>query len=299
VALGALHGPAELVPISSSAHTTLVPWLVGSRYANLEPDLRKELEVALHAGTTLALIIGGPGSEPSQFPFHRRGVVVFALAVLPAGLVGYMGRTWIERNLGTPASAAAGLTAGALAMAVADRAPQRRAVEALDIGDGVWLGLAQTLALFPGVSRLGATLSALRLREFRRRDAEYLARVIGFPITGGAAIHDVWRLYLDVDRAAGRVLAAGALSSFASGVLSARLLGRRLCGGRSLAPYVAYRLGLTALVIGKLARHRANDLTRSAQARRQSEGSCQSKAGARCARISSHVMKKKTTPDPR
>ena len=58
VALGALHGPTELLPISSSAHTTLVPWLLGWPYAELDPELRKAFEVALHAGTAAALLVG-------------------------------------------------------------------------------------------------------------------------------------------------------------------------------------------------------------------------------------------------
>ena len=57
VALGALHGPAELLPISSSAHTELVPWLLGWEYAELDPELRKAFEVAVHAGTAAALLI--------------------------------------------------------------------------------------------------------------------------------------------------------------------------------------------------------------------------------------------------
>ena len=58
VALGALHGPAELLPISSSGHVTLVPWLAGWPYPELDPELRKAFEIALHAGTAAALLIG-------------------------------------------------------------------------------------------------------------------------------------------------------------------------------------------------------------------------------------------------
>jgi undecaprenyl pyrophosphate phosphatase UppP len=58
LALGVLHGPAELLPVSSSAHTTLVPWLLGWSYPELDPELRKAFEVALHAGTAAALLVG-------------------------------------------------------------------------------------------------------------------------------------------------------------------------------------------------------------------------------------------------
>ena len=73
VALGLLHGPAELLPISSSGHVTLVPWLLGWRYPRLDPELRKSFEVALHAGTAAALLVGLRGEVAA-----RRGLTAGA-----------------------------------------------------------------------------------------------------------------------------------------------------------------------------------------------------------------------------
>ena len=81
VALGVLHGPTELLPISSSAHTTLVPWLLGWPYAELDPELRKAFEVALHAGTAAALLVGlrDEVAAAARGLDHRRAALIAGL----------------------------------------------------------------------------------------------------------------------------------------------------------------------------------------------------------------------------
>src|SRR5271167_496163 len=121
VALGLLQGPAELLPVSSSAHTTLIPWLAGWPYAQLDGERRKSFEVALHAGAGLALALHMRREllrDAARLDRRRAGVAALALA--PPALAGYaLGRP-IERHLGGPRSIAAGLLAGAVAMALAD-----------------------------------------------------------------------------------------------------------------------------------------------------------------------------------
>ena len=129
LALGVLHGPAELLPVSSSAHTTLVPWLLGWPYPQLDPELRKAFEVALHAGTAAALLVGLRDEvADAARGFDRRRATLVIGSFLPPAIVGYTLERPIERRLGTPETIAAGLAAGAAAMWLADaRAPQRRA----------------------------------------------------------------------------------------------------------------------------------------------------------------------------
>src|SRR5215216_1160227 len=128
LALGALHGPTELLPVSSSAHTTLVPWLLDWPYPDLDPELRKAFEVALHAGTAAALLIGlrDEVATAARGFDSRRAVLVLGSFVPPA-IVGYTLERPIERRLGTPATIAVGLLIGSAAMTVADaRSPQSR-----------------------------------------------------------------------------------------------------------------------------------------------------------------------------
>ena len=121
LALGLLHGPAELLPVSSSAHTELVPWLARWPYVDLDPELRKAFEVALHAGTAAALLIGlrDEVAAAARGLDRRRAMLILGSFVPPA-FVGYRWSARSSERLGTPATIAAGLLAGSLAMAAAD-----------------------------------------------------------------------------------------------------------------------------------------------------------------------------------
>lgn len=224
--LGLIHGPAELAPVSSSAHTALVPWLLGWDLA--EPAGRKRLEVALHAG---ALRLRRPA-----LPAH-----LIALACAPPALAGLVLERPIERRLGTPATIAAGLAAGAAAMWLAERRPGGR--ETANARDALALGGAQALALIPGVSRSGAARAAARWRGFGPARAGELADAVGLPITA-AAVALKGREALR-ERGQWPELAAGAAAAF----LSTRACGAALPEGGSLRPFACYRLALAAVVV--------------------------------------------------
>ena len=116
IALGLLQGPAELLPVSSSAHVGLLPWALGWRHAALPGAERKEVEVALHAGTALALAL---------VERRRPRWALLAAATVPPALAGLLLERPIEARLGTPPTIAAGLLAGSVAMVLADRTPAR------------------------------------------------------------------------------------------------------------------------------------------------------------------------------
>src|SRR3954465_3801535 len=109
LALGVLHGPAELLPVSSSAHTTLVPWLLGWSYPELDAELRKAFEVALHAGTAAALLIGLRDEvADAARGFDRRRATLVVGSFVPPAIIGYTLERPIERRLGTPPTPPAG-----------------------------------------------------------------------------------------------------------------------------------------------------------------------------------------------
>ena len=121
LALGLLHGPAELLPVSSSGHTTLVPWLLGWPYPQLDPELRKAFEVGLHAGTAAGLLIAlAPEVREAAGDLDARRLVLLAGSFAPPAIAGLLFERQIERRFGTPGSIAAGLLAGGVAMALAD-----------------------------------------------------------------------------------------------------------------------------------------------------------------------------------
>jgi undecaprenyl-diphosphatase len=257
LALGALHGPAELLPISSSGHIALIPWLLGWDRDDSDPELRKAFEVALHAGTAAALLITLRGEvEEAMRDMSPRLAGHIALSFLPPAVAGYTLEREIERRLGTPATIAAGLVCGSLAMAWADRSEQSRASLDADWRDALWLGIAQACALMPGVSRNGATLAAARRRRFTREDANRLSRHVALPVIAGASLLKGIRL-AKRGLPAGTTLpfAAGAAASFVSTLGSTWLI-QQVERDRSLAPYAAYRLALAAVVVRELRRRR-------------------------------------------
>ena len=268
VALGLLEGPTELLPVSSSAHIALVPWLAGWRYAALDPELRKSFEVALHAGAGVALAIDMRRellARTAQLDARRAGLIALSLA--PPALAGYALQGPIERRLGGPRSIAAGLLAGAGAMAFADaraRAPGR---------DG---GAGRSARRSRARHRAGRRADPRRLAQ--RRDADRRARCADF--AGADARTLSWHAALPVilgasalklaragrARAARRAcagegrpdahlpaapLAAGTAAAFISTLAGARVL-RSTRGGGALLPYSLYRCLFAALVLARL-----------------------------------------------
>ncbi|MFN8216697.1 MAG: undecaprenyl-diphosphate phosphatase [Solirubrobacterales bacterium] len=255
VALGLVQGPAELLPVSSSAHIVLVPWLAGWDWEEIDPELRKSFEVALHTGAAAALLIGQRREIAAELRrFDARRALLLALSFLPAAVIGYAFERPIERRLGGPRATAYGLLAGAAAMVVADARPQRRGRGEATPADGLALGLAQAAALAPGVSRNGITLAAARCRGFSRDQANLLSRTIALPIIVGAtALKGIRLARRGTTPAMRRSLAIGVGASFASTLASQRLI-KLVERDRALWPYAAYRVALAAAVLVKLGR---------------------------------------------
>lgn len=257
VALGLLQGPTELLPVSSSAHTTVLPWLAGWPYEDLDGEHRKAFEVALHSGAALALALSmrrellrdarGAGA---------RGAALLALASAPPAVAGLLAGRFIERHLGGPRSIAAGLLAGAVAMAIADAEPPEgyRSCGEAGLRDGLALGVAQATALVPGVSRSGATITAARSRGFSRRVAQALCWDVALPVMAGASLLQGLRVFPRSVPPRLRVsLLAGLASAFCSTLASASLL-RGSLSEVPLLPFSLYRCLLAVAVLTRARR---------------------------------------------
>jgi undecaprenyl-diphosphatase len=285
LALGLAHGPTELLPVSSSAHTILIPWLARWPYAELDPELRKSFEVALHAGTAAALLAdlpsgrpGGPrgrwrrashaavpaGAPPTRDALDARQAWLIALSLLPPVIAGYTLEQPLQRRLGGPPTIAAGLLIGGVAMALADTRPSdgMRTLDEASALDGLLLGLAQALALVPGVSRSGAVLTAARARGFGRADSHTLARRTGLPVILGAGALKTGRLLQrGAPSGGGRALALGGTAAFLSTLAATRLMRQDRRGSRhrgALLPYALYR-GLLASLVIRRCEHNRNE----------------------------------------
>ncbi len=258
-ALGAMHGPAELLPISSSGHIELIPWLLRwDEHTQSDPELRKSFEIALHAGTAAALLVALRGEvlESARTADLER-VEVVALSFVTPAVIGFVLERPIERHLGQAGSIAVGLIVGGALLAWADRSPQQRHHQEATAADGLWLGVAQACALIPGVSRNGATLTAARLRRFTRADAERLSRHVALPVIAGATALKLWRLRRSgMPPGAAGPFAVGAAASFVSTLASTRLI-EQIERDRSLLPVAAYRIALGSVVLRRLWAQRA------------------------------------------
>jgi undecaprenyl-diphosphatase len=257
IGLGLLHGPAELVPISSSGHLTVIPYLARWDYPDMDPEVRKAFEVVLHGATAAGLLIGlrrDFGETLAGASPRLAGVIVASF--LPPAALGYLLEGPIERRLGTPASIAGGLILGGGALIWADTAAQQRAESEAGVRDALWIGLAQAAALVPGVSRNGATLSAARILRFTRIDANKLSWQVALPVIGAATGLKSLRLVRDgLPDGAALPFLAGALAAFGSTLASTWVVDQ-VGRDRTLAPFGIYRIGLGTAVLRRVWRQR-------------------------------------------
>jgi undecaprenyl-diphosphatase len=264
--LGVVQGLTELLPVSSSAHLILVPWGYDWTYLKQNDRFNQTFDVALHLGTIVAVAAYFWGDVVRLVhalwrSLRRRAVETpderiawfVVVATIPAGVVGLLGENAIADNLGEPWQIAILLAAGALLLWWADRSPQERTMGDLGLGPAVAMGFAQALALAPGVSRSGITITAGRLLRLDRDSAARFSFLLLLPTVLGALVLKGVGDVLLGDLPEGWVgpFLVGTLAALGSGLLAIDwLLGyvRR----HTYDVFVLYRLvlaGIVALVI--------------------------------------------------
>ena len=264
IVLGLVQGLSEFLPISSSGHLLLVPWLFG--WDDFESEsVEKAFDVALHIGTVFAAIAyfrhdlvryvreGLALVVRRERPATQDGKLAWLLVVstIPAAAVGALFETQIDERLGTPTIIAVSLIVFGLVLALADRVVGHRRVESYTARDALLVGAAQAIALNPGTSRSGITMTAARLRGFDRESAARLSFLMMIPVTTGAVLLKMLGLIeegipdgLHVPMVVG-VVTSGLAGWFAVwGTI-------RFVQTRSFTPFVIYRvaLGIAVLVI--------------------------------------------------
>jgi undecaprenyl-diphosphatase len=239
--------------VSSSGHLSLVPALLGWDLDGMDPELRKSFEVALHAGTAAALAIALRVEVASVLRrLDGRRALGIAQGLAPAAVVALLFERPIERRLGSPRSVAVAQMVAGLVLAAADRSPEER--DQADAGplEHLLIGCGQAMALVPGVSRNGATLTAARLLRFDRRASSVLSRHAALPVIAGAtALKTVRLARRGLPPELRGTFAAGAAAAFVSTLASRRLTGV-MDNARSYLPFAAYRVALGALALGRL-----------------------------------------------
>jgi undecaprenyl-diphosphatase len=279
IVLGIVQGLTEFLPVSSTAHLALVPWLVTRLGLANWSDPGLTFDVALHAGTLFAILLyfwrtwiqilraafGGKVVRFSETTDNQRDLTpeeqrrerqllwYMIAASVPAGLVGALLQKRIETTFRAPALVASMLILVALVMWLAERISRfERPLPQITLGDAMTVGVLQAFAVIPGVSRSGITISGGLFRNFTREAAARFSFLLSTPIIAGAAL-------LKLHHVMKEGLPPGMASGFAVGMVVSAVVGYatiawfiRYLQMKTLRVFVIYRilLGLLILLLG-------------------------------------------------
>lgn len=262
--LGIVQGLTEFLPISSSGHLIVVPWLQDYTFLLEHPGFNKTFDVALHAGTLIAAVayfrrevvyltrgfltaVRRRAIETSE----QRLSVAIAVGTIPAVIAGGLGAGFIADHLGEPWMIAIQLILFGALLLHADRLPQGRNLESSSLRDGWYIGLAQVLALAPGTSRSGITITAARYLGIDRDSAARFSFLMLIPIVAGATVFEAASsIHEGMPSGVAGPMIVGTLAAAVSGYLAIAFL-LRLVRTASYAPFVHYRYaaGLAILLV--------------------------------------------------
>lgn len=241
ILLGIIQGLTEFLPISSSGHLVIVPYILGW---NIPPQDAFIFDVLVQVATIVAvvayfwadllviaraLVHGVLSRKPMEDQNSRMGIYIL-LATIPAGLIGYAIKDLIEQAFNSPTATGFFLLVTSALLVIAERVGNRsRRLDQISWKDALWIGLFQALAVFPGISRSGSTITGGMLRNFDREPAARFSFLIYIPIMSAAgflALIDLAQSPVTSESAI--VLAAGMLTSAITGYFAIRWLLRFL-----------------------------------------------------------------------
>ena len=263
IVLGIVQGLSEFLPISSSGHLVLVPWLFHWEELTRDPELNRSFDVALHVGTfvgafayfraDVARLVGAAAGSVRRRRVEseqERLAWLLVAASMPAATIGFVLDSLFEGHFADEWLVGVMLVVFGLVLWWADRRPVGRDLDQLRLRDALLMGAAQAAALQPGVSRSGATMSMGRWLGLDRAAAARMSFLMSLPITFGAG------LYKFVDVMASGGIPPGFAAPFAWGTLASAVTGfaavwglLRLVRRMTLAPFVAYRVVVGLAVI--------------------------------------------------
>jgi len=248
IILGIVQGLTEFLPVSSSAHLILVPWLL--RWE--DPGLA--FDVALHLGTLLAMfafywrewIAMGLSLASGGNRLSRRLLFLLIIASVPGAIIGILLEKQAETIFRSPLLIAATMATLGLFLWAADAfGSEKRKIDDLNVLDALLIGLSQALAIIPGVSRSGATITTARILGIERADAANFSFLMATPIIAGAGLLETPKLF---HSGLATQLGWGFAASAVFGLLAiAGLLS--FVRTHTYRPFAIYRIALAVIVI--------------------------------------------------
>ena len=263
--LGLVQGLTEFLPISSSAHLYAIPYLFAIEHPLLSS---RAFAAVVHLGTLAAVLVAlrsdvarllGTALKLLFSLGRRRGegaderlLLAIIVGTVPAVAFGLLAGDFLGSSVRTPIVVAAAVLFGAALLWAADRASSLgRPLSGISAIDGLLIGFAQALALIPGISRSGATISGGLFLGFSRDAAARISFLLGAPAIAGAGLLELRGLLTDGTDlgAAAPLLVVGAVAAFLSGLVAIRLLVRLLNGGK-LWSFALYRVLFALMLLG-------------------------------------------------
>ncbi|MFL6006282.1 MAG: undecaprenyl-diphosphatase UppP [Gaiellaceae bacterium] len=261
--LGIVQGLTELLPISSSGHLILVPWAGDWTYLEQHDAFNQTFDVALHLGTLVAVVVyfrrdladlvaawfRSVRRRRIEQPGEKAAWLIVA-ATIPAAVIGAVAEDAIAEHLGEPWQIAIFLAVFGVLLWIADRTPERRTIAGLGFGAAVLVGFAQAVALMPGVSRSGITITAGRFLGLTREAAARFSFLLLVPIVLGAVLLKGWTDVVRGDLPAGWAgpFLVGTLAAAAAGLAAISLL-LGYVRRHDYTVFVVYRLVLAAIIL--------------------------------------------------
>ena len=262
IILGIIQGLTEFLPISSSAHLILVPWFFGWDPEGLLFD------VVLHVGTAIAVVaffwedwvrlaremVAGLLEKQPFGNANRKLAWYLVVATIPAGVIGLMFEETVEKSLRSPLIPVFTLVVFGLLLFYAEKkGRQNRDIKSYTLVDAICIGCAQAVALIPGVSRSGITITTAMLRNSDRTGAARFSFLLSTPIIVGAGLLKIIGLFREMGSPSAEdvsltALGAGITAAAVTGFLCIKFFLRYLTRG-SFLPFVIYRLALAAAVL--------------------------------------------------
>jgi len=259
--MGIIQGLGEFLPISSTAHLILFPWAIGWD----DPLLNSlDFDVALHLGTLIAVVLyfwkdwaalisaffSSIKNRRISTPWERL-IWLLIIATIPGAVLGFLFEHQVETVFRDPLLIAVALSVVAVLMMMAEKSASRRRgldIEKVGLGSAIIIGFAQAVALFPGVSRSGATITAGLWAGYKREAAARFSFLMSTPIIAGACLLKVHHLINGFRGGQGGVLSVGIIASAISGFLAIAFLLEYL-KKHSLNVFAYYRFLLAFVVL--------------------------------------------------
>ena len=263
IVLGIIQGLTEFLPVSSSGHLVLVPWLFDWTELTRHPDLNRTFDVALHVGTFVGAVAYFRSdivrfARAAWRSLRRRSLEepderlawLLLLSSVPAGLLGLVLDSTVEEHLSHEWLIGVMLVVFGVVLLAADRLKGDRGAEGFRLREALLMGTAQACALQPGVSRSGATISMARWLGFTRDAAARLSFLMSLPLIGGVGVYKGAKVF------AADGIPAGFAPAFAWGMIASAVTGfvavwalLRLVQSRSFRPFVVYRVSVGLAVV--------------------------------------------------